>query len=680
MKPIKENTPLTLAACGVFFAAAMAVWAVPSWWQNRDVTTSGATTNDWAPAVAGQLKHLATQAEAELKAHLPHGAGAAVAATVAGFQNTNNYTAINLGQLKQVAQPFYDRLITEGVVTSYPWTASTTDDADHAPATLGQVKNVFAFDLTLDTDDDGMPDWWEIHYGLNPTSTVPGAGEGWWKFDESSGTNAANSAGAGYTGQLVNMATNAWMVGKLGNALSFDGTNDYVRVPQPSAMITGLPFTASGWVWLDPENTNDYATLVADMSVCGGGYPGFWVGYDRYTPGVALLGGVCDDYGYAVHAVALTGRWAHIAGSFDGSSMRLYVDGVLISTASGSFTPALQSEVRIGWANDPAYTYHWKGKLDDVRLYKTALSGDAVATMYDALLDPDGDGLSNIEEYQNGTYPTSSDTDGDGLDDGVEVFMGTNPLEDADYDEDGLSDAAEVLVWDTDPLNSDTDSDELGDGLEVNTYGTNPTLADTDGDGLLDGEEVMIYGSDPFDPGNPATLPPVSMKIESDCGEIHLNQAEAGRGTVYAHLTDFAVCSQQEAETGRWAGVSCDSATMYPTTGRGFAPSKATYTTVDKLGSRMLHVMVDSYFNDPPDRGPGAHVGRLRLYRGVFTDDPVIVRKADSNTIGHVTKISTNEIEWECTLDNVTNLGHGGVIELRFFRVFRGDNHWLNAG
>ena len=90
-----------------------------------------------------------------------------------------------------------------------------------------------------------------------------------------------------------------------------------------------------------------------------------------------------------------------------------------------------------------------------------------------AAADSDGDGLSNLQEYQRGTDPHKADTDGDGLTDSQEVALGTNPLN-ADTDGDGLSDYAEV-------------------------YGaipSNPLLADTDGDGVSDKEELRL-GTDP---------------------------------------------------------------------------------------------------------------------------------------------------------------------------------------
>lgn len=90
--------------------------------------------------------------------------------------------------------------------------------------------------------------------------------------------------------------------------------------------------------------------------------------------------------------------------------------------------------------------------------------------------DPDHDGLTNLEEFQNGTDPNNPDTDGDGILDGDEVHKyHTNPLK-ADTDGDGLTDAEEIRLG-TDPLNPDTDGDGIPDGIEVK-LGLNPLVAD----------------------------------------------------------------------------------------------------------------------------------------------------------------------------------------------------------
>ncbi|MCP4856246.1 MAG: hypothetical protein GY903_17330, partial [Fuerstiella sp.] len=90
--------------------------------------------------------------------------------------------------------------------------------------------------------------------------------------------------------------------------------------------------------------------------------------------------------------------------------------------------------------------------------------------------DLDSDGVSDADEYADGTDPTDADADNDGSNDGQEKAAGT------------------------DPANPDTDGDGLLDGVETGTgtlvsngdTGTDPLAADSDGDGLSDGEELVL--------------------------------------------------------------------------------------------------------------------------------------------------------------------------------------------
>ncbi|MCB1098084.1 MAG: hypothetical protein KDN22_21110 [Verrucomicrobiae bacterium] len=124
--------------------------------------------------------------------------------------------------------------------------------------------------------------------------------------------------------------------------------------------------------------------------------------------------------------------------------------------------------------------------------------------------DPDGDSLSNLEEFELGTKPNDADTDDDGLEDNVEdkggVFVsaeqtGSHPLK-ADTDGDGLSDGGEVAAnpYSSDPNKTDTDGDSLSDDSEMaaNPFVTNPSNPDTDGDTFSDATEILL-GSDPTD-------------------------------------------------------------------------------------------------------------------------------------------------------------------------------------
>lgn len=122
----------------------------PGWWHDHAVlVTNNVSTNDYAACNAGQLKAIATAARDAMDSSigLDSEAGANVNAIVNGFGNSHNYVVVNLGQVKYVAQPFYDRLIEVGRTNQYPWAAAAATN-DHATANIGQVKHVFSFELS----------------------------------------------------------------------------------------------------------------------------------------------------------------------------------------------------------------------------------------------------------------------------------------------------------------------------------------------------------------------------------------------------------------------------------------------------------------------------------------------------------------------------------------------------
>ncbi|MFX1536124.1 MAG: binary toxin-like calcium binding domain-containing protein, partial [Promethearchaeota archaeon] len=125
--------------------------------------------------------------------------------------------------------------------------------------------------------------------------------------------------------------------------------------------------------------------------------------------------------------------------------------------------------------------------------------------------DSDEDGLSDGSEVNtHSTNPLNNDTDQDGMLDGWEVRYQLNPRNstdaEQDKDNDGLTNLQEFNEG-TSPTNTDSDSDGLSDGEEVLTYHTNPLVSDSDGDGYTDGDEVTIYGTDPNNPDSRPLFP-----------------------------------------------------------------------------------------------------------------------------------------------------------------------------
>ena len=164
------------------------------------------------------------------------------------------------------------------------------------------------------------------------------------------------------------------------------------------------------------------------------------------------------------------------------------------------------NEVEIAAGTDPSRTdSDGGGTSDTIEFERDDL--DPTDPTDDPAADPDGDGLSNEEEFFLGTDPANPDTDGDGRTDGEEVHgdIRSNPL-DPDSDGGGADDGTEVDEDETDPTNplDDVGHDFDGDGLsneEEFALGTDPANPDTDGDGRPDGEEV--HGDIPSNPLDP---------------------------------------------------------------------------------------------------------------------------------------------------------------------------------
>lgn len=174
---------LILGMLGLLVPAFL--WAdAPAWWAEHGVTIPGATADDYAAVNQGQVKHIAKQAYEEMKELGLIDPVAAAASTnpddparrlFLAWQiptaSVDDYQAVNLGQLKNVAEPFYARLqelnytgqpLASG--QTRPW-SGTADD--YALANIGQVKNLFSFAISIvvdpnDADADGMLDSWEI--------------------------------------------------------------------------------------------------------------------------------------------------------------------------------------------------------------------------------------------------------------------------------------------------------------------------------------------------------------------------------------------------------------------------------------------------------------------------------------------------------------------------------------
>jgi|GEM_PF-1015829 len=222
--------------------------------------------------------------------------------------------------------------------------------------------------------------WLEINRILQVEAAAPTTGLiAHWKFDETSGTIAADSSGNGRTGTLTNGPT--WTAGKLGNAVGLDGLNDYVAAGT-SLDTPSLPFTLAAWV--KPTSFADWNTILAKRDSFAPTDMRFgWLIWN--TTGVVVLqssGGNSAIFAY----VPPLNAWTHLVTVARSGGTDLYVNGVLNETTNQfSLDSDAAALVRIGSADAQDF---FAGTIDDVRVYNRALSTQEVLDVYNDLGGP----------------------------------------------------------------------------------------------------------------------------------------------------------------------------------------------------------------------------------------------------------------------------------------------------
>jgi hypothetical protein len=199
-----------------------------------------------------------------------------------------------------------------------------------------------------------------------------------WKFDEGRGGSAADASGNGLTGTLRNGPT--WTTGRLGGALSFNGINQYVEIGNSPKLNVSGSFTLSAWV--NPASVGGQRRYVIADYLARGDQSCYALMIDE--SGRAAFFWECPS---GVEPKALSrstlkaGTWIHLAGVWDGTTRKIFVNGVLEGEEKVSQTrPSAVSTVSIGRPGGFNGLYG-AGEIDDVRLYARALSDAELAAL-----------------------------------------------------------------------------------------------------------------------------------------------------------------------------------------------------------------------------------------------------------------------------------------------------------
>ena len=192
---------------------------------------------------------------------------------------------------------------------------------------------------------------------------------GHWKFDEGSGTTAADSSGNNNTGTLTNGPT--WTTGKIGNAINLDGTDDSVSVPSSGSLTIPSDITTSAWIYKSSNSGNDEIMR-------SGSEHRFKTNGDEIE--WTYAGG--DDYHITSNVNLQVNRWYHVVSVFNNTAntVVIYVDSVAALTKTENQSATFTGPLYIGKEISAASFFH--GRMDDLRLYNRALSASEIQTIY----------------------------------------------------------------------------------------------------------------------------------------------------------------------------------------------------------------------------------------------------------------------------------------------------------
>ncbi|MDD2657323.1 MAG: LamG domain-containing protein [Candidatus Pacebacteria bacterium] len=246
----------------------------------------------------------------------------------------------------------------------------------------------------------------------------PGVGlVGAWKFDEGAGTKANDSSGFRNAGTLSGSPLPLWTGGKLGRALSFNGTTSYVDTGRQ--FVSGSDdFTIGAWV-KSAGTQNGYAVPISQGHVSNLTGFAFQVGYPSGNEMSFIYG---DSAAWRAVGFGYFPRtdytWHFLSVTKSGNTITTYRDGAFYATSSAY--PLVYGSINFSIGRDTFNTDSnhraWNGNIDDVRIYNRALSAAEVAALYRSgaatIKAATGTGLVGAWKFDEGAGTRANDSSG----------------------------------------------------------------------------------------------------------------------------------------------------------------------------------------------------------------------------------------------------------------------------
>jgi hypothetical protein len=203
----------------------------------------------------------------------------------------------------------------------------------------------------------------------------------YWKFDEGSGVIAGDSRSLN-DGILYGAN---WSAGKVGGALSFDGVDDYVRIPDSESIRLSGVFTIEVWAKVNSIDGPEERSIIGKGRAFQENYVLSF--YSGWGPNLRFLIRHSDGTYSEVFAPYTLGIWHHIAAVYDGRYLRLYIDGNEATAPNdiGSQT-LLRDPTFLGIGSRPNEnsdpSQFLNGLIDELAIYNLALTPEEIQQHY----------------------------------------------------------------------------------------------------------------------------------------------------------------------------------------------------------------------------------------------------------------------------------------------------------
>jgi Concanavalin A-like lectin/glucanases superfamily/Cadherin-like len=200
-----------------------------------------------------------------------------------------------------------------------------------------------------------------------------------WGFEEASGNTVRDTSGNKLNGTISGAAWTA--AGKYGNALSFNGTSALVTVPDANALDLTTGMTLEAWV-------HPSAVSNTWRDVIYKGLQDIYYLDATSTYGPPAVGGTWISGNPLVGTTTLpVNAWSHLAASYDGAALRLYVNGVQVASRAQTGSIATSNQA-LSIGGDEFYGAYFAGLIDEVRIYNRALTQNEIQTDMNTAIGP----------------------------------------------------------------------------------------------------------------------------------------------------------------------------------------------------------------------------------------------------------------------------------------------------